>query len=150
MHKHPSTTPPWLVNESVSLPGGLISCRWAGGLPHPVELDQQEVHPGNNVIERLQQTLRATTKRMRGFDSLKTAQEQINGFRAYHNHVLPQPRLGGMTPAEAAGVPTPILANEGRLMAVLAAAHDLQVQMAKRNGGRVPESTATGESQLSA
>jgi len=34
--------------------------------------------------------------------------------------------LGGMTPAERAGLSTPVLANEGKLMAVLVAAYALQ------------------------
>lgn len=94
---------------------------------------QNEVHPGNNIVERLQQELRATTKRMRGFDSLETAQETIDGIRALHNHILPHPALRGMTPAQAAGVPTPVLAHEGRLMAVLAAAHLLQAKVTAKS-----------------
>ncbi len=81
-----------------------------------------DLHPGNNINERLQGTLRDWTKAMRGFKTLATAQEQIDGFRAYQNLVKPHAGLGGRTPAECAGVPIATLANEGRLMSVIATA----------------------------
>ncbi len=81
------------------------------------------VHPGNNIIERLQGTQRSLTKVVRGYDSLATAQEQIDGQRGYYNLVRPHAGLNGMTPAERAGVAIPALPDEGRLMAVLAAAY---------------------------
>lgn len=83
-----------------------------------------DVHPGNNIIERLQGTQRSLTKVVRGYDSLPTAQEQIDAHRGYYNLVRPHAGLGGMTPAQVAGVRVPGLADEGRLMAVLVAAYD--------------------------
>ena len=85
-----------------------------------------DVHPGNNIMERLQEIQRGLTKVFRGFNDLTTAQEQIDGYRAYYNLVRPHTGLGGMTPAERAGITIPPLAKEGRLMAALAAAYDFE------------------------
>ncbi len=85
-----------------------------------------DLHPGNNIIERLQGTQRDLTKVFRAFDSMKSAQQQINAYRAYYNLVRPHCGIGGMTPAERAGVVIPALPNEGRLMAVLVAARELE------------------------
>ncbi len=85
-----------------------------------------DVHPGNNIIERLQGTQRGLTKVFRGFNDLSTAQEQIDGYRGYYNLVRPHAGLGGMTPADRAGVAVPPLADEGRLMAALVAAYEFE------------------------
>ncbi len=81
------------------------------------------IHPGNNICERLQGTQRERTKVMRGFDLQPSAQELLDGFRGYFNLARPHMGLGGMTPAEKAGVAIPELDGEGRLMSVLVAAH---------------------------
>lgn len=90
------------------------------------------VHPGNNIVERLQGTQRERTKVMRGFDVQPSTQELLDGFRGYFNLARPHMGLGGLTPAEKAGVPIPELDGEGRLMSVLVAAH-----RASRTAGRV-------------
>lgn len=80
------------------------------------------IHPGNNICERLQGTQRERTKVMRGFDLTPSAQGLINGYRSYYNLARPHIGLGGLTPAEKAGVPVPELSGEGRLMSVVVAA----------------------------
>jgi transposase-like protein len=87
-----------------------------------------DLHPGNNIMERLQGIQRGITKVMRGFNDLASAQDQIDGYRGYYNLVRPHQGLGGMTPAERAGLSTPVLANEGKLMSVLVAAYRLRGQ----------------------
>lgn len=77
------------------------------------------IHPGNNICERLQGTQRERTKVMRGFDREPSAQELIDGFRAYFNMARPHMGLGGKTPAEASGIVMPDLAGMGRLEAAL-------------------------------
>jgi len=89
-----------------------------------------DLHPGNNIMERLQGIQKGLTKVMRGFNDLASAQDQIDGYRGYYNLVRPHRGLGGMTPAECAGISIPVLANEGRLMAVLVSAYRLQGQLA--------------------
>jgi transposase-like protein len=80
------------------------------------------VHPGNNICERLQGTQRERTKVMRGFDARGTAQGLVDGYRGYYNMVRPHLGVGGLTPAQAAGVAVPDFAGQGRLMSVLVAA----------------------------
>ena len=92
----------------------------------PTDSGSGGVHPGNNIVERLQGTQRERTKVLRGFDSGPTAQVLIDGYRGYYDLVRPHQGLGGRTPAEAAGVPIPSAEGQGRLMAVLIAADRLR------------------------
>ncbi len=87
-----------------------------------------DVHPGNNIMERLQGTQRDLTRVLRGFKHMTSAQELLDGYRGYYNLVRPHLGNGGMTPAEKAGVSIPGLENQGRLMAVLVAAYRFQRQ----------------------
>lgn len=80
-------------------------------------------HPGNNILERLQGTQRERTKVLRGFDARTPAQGLVNGYRGYYDLVRPHMGIGGLTPAEKAGVPVPMLDGHGRLMSVLVAAY---------------------------
>jgi transposase-like protein len=85
-----------------------------------------ELHPGNNIMERLQGFQRDRTKVMRGFNDLTSAGLLTSGLRGYYNFVRPHLGLGGMTPAERAGVSIPGLESDGRLMAILVAAYRAQ------------------------
>ena len=58
----------------------------------------------NNLVERLQGTIRERDKVMRGFDTDETAQILIEGLRAYYNFIRPHMGLNGLTPAEVAGI----------------------------------------------
>jgi transposase-like protein len=77
------------------------------------------IHPGNNIMERLQGTQRERTKVLRAFDHRASAQELIDGLRGYYNLVRPHQGLDGLTPAEVAGVTVPRQPGEGRLWSAL-------------------------------
>ncbi len=58
----------------------------------------------NNIVERLNGTIREREKVMRGMQNEKTAQELIEGFKNYYNFIRPHQALHGKTPAEMAGL----------------------------------------------
>jgi len=58
----------------------------------------------NNMVERLNGTVRERNKVMRGLDDEPTAQTVIDGFRIYYNFIRPHMSLNGKTPAEQAKV----------------------------------------------
>ncbi|MFA4820282.1 MAG: IS6 family transposase [Candidatus Aenigmatarchaeota archaeon] len=58
----------------------------------------------NNLIERYHNTFRERDKVRRGFRGLRNAQNFVNGFGMYYNYVRPNMALGGLTPAQAAGI----------------------------------------------
>ena len=62
----------------------------------------------NQNIERLNGTIRERLKVMRGLDSIETAQSIINGERFYYNHIKPHEGLDGLTPAQVAGLISPV------------------------------------------
>ena len=65
--------------------------------------DGFEARINNNLVERLNGTIKDRTKVMRGMGSLKTAQNILNGFRIYYNFIKKHEKLG-ITPAEACGI----------------------------------------------
>jgi len=56
----------------------------------------------NNMVERLNGTVRERNKVMRGLEDEPTAQTIINGFRIYYNFIRPHMALNGKTPAQKA------------------------------------------------
>ena len=54
------------------------------------------------MVERLNGTVRARTKTMRGLDNEQTA--FVEGFQNYYNFLRPHMSLEGKTPAEEAGI----------------------------------------------
>ena len=58
----------------------------------------------NNLIERYHNTFRERDKVMRGFHSVRSAQRFADGFRLYNNFIRSNMALGGVTPAQAAGI----------------------------------------------
>ena len=67
--------------------------------------------PNNNIIERMQGTIRARTKIMRDLKSLETAQTILNGFIIYYNYLRPHETLSSphndVTPARKAHIDFP-------------------------------------------
>jgi transposase InsO family protein len=58
----------------------------------------------NNKVERFHNTFRERDKVMRGFKSPRTAGIMAEGFRTYYNFIRPHAALGGLTPAQRAGI----------------------------------------------
>lgn len=58
----------------------------------------------NNRVERFHNTFRARDKSMRGFKSIKTAQEWSEGFKLYYNFIRPHMAFDGLTPSQVAGI----------------------------------------------
>ena len=56
----------------------------------------------NNLVERLNGTVRERDKVMRGFKTEESAQQIIEGFRAYYNFIRKHQSLKGKTPAKLA------------------------------------------------
>ncbi len=58
----------------------------------------------NNAVERYHNSFRARDKTMRGFYNTKTATRFTNGYRLFYNMIRPHMALGGLTPAQVAGI----------------------------------------------
>jgi transposase-like protein len=58
----------------------------------------------NNMVERLNGTVREREKVMRGMKSDETAEELMSGLRTYYNFIRPHQSLNGKTLAEKAGI----------------------------------------------
>ena len=58
----------------------------------------------NQDIERLNGTVRDRIKPMRGFGNCDSAEIMTNAFRNYYNFIKPHNSLGGLTPAQMAGI----------------------------------------------
>ena len=58
----------------------------------------------NNMVERLNGTVRERNKVMRGLKDKETASTVMDGQRIYYNFIRPHMALNGKTPAETAGV----------------------------------------------
>jgi len=58
----------------------------------------------NQMIERLNGTVRDRVKPMRGFDNVKTAEIMTSAFRNYYNFIKPHNSIDGLTPAGMAGI----------------------------------------------
>jgi len=61
-------------------------------------------HTNNNIVERLNGTIREREKVMRSMKSDDTADELMEGFRTYYNFIRPHQSLEGKTPAEVSGL----------------------------------------------
>lgn len=66
----------------------------------------------NNIMERLQGTVRERDKVMRAFKKEESAQKILDGFRAYYHFVRPHQALQGKTPAEIANINLSLKGNK--------------------------------------
>ncbi len=87
--------------------------------PH-VRLKDFETKPNNNILERLNGTFRERTKVMRSLDSSVGAQEFVTGLQTYYNYIRPHQGIGGLTPAEMAGIQIDLTGNRWMTMIGLA------------------------------
>jgi transposase-like protein len=58
----------------------------------------------NNNVERLNGTIRERHKVMRSTDNAESAQVLSDAYRIYYNFIRPHMGLGGLTPAQMAGI----------------------------------------------
>ena len=58
----------------------------------------------NNIVERLNNTVRERTKVMRGMQNNDTASILMDGFRNYYNFLRPHMGIDNKTPANMAGL----------------------------------------------
>jgi putative transposase len=71
-----------------------------------VQVKKYADNPNNNIIERMQGTIKARTKIMRDLKSLHTAQLILDGFLVNYNYFRPHETLG-TTPAKKAQIAFP-------------------------------------------
>jgi transposase-like protein len=58
----------------------------------------------NQLVERIHGTIRERDKVMRALDNEESAKEFIEAFKIWYNFLRPHMSLGGLTPAERAGI----------------------------------------------
>ena len=87
--------------------------------PH-IRLKDFETKPNNNIVERLNGTFRERTKVMRSLDSSCTAADMMAGFQTYYNYIRSHQGIGGLTPAQMAGIPIDLTGNRWETMIGLA------------------------------
>ncbi len=61
-----------------------------------------------NLIERFHGTLKGRTKVLRGFKTIETAEQILDGFLLHYNYFRPHMSLKDKTPAEVAGIKSPL------------------------------------------
>jgi transposase-like protein len=87
--------------------------------PH-IRLKDFETKPNNNILERLNGTFRERTKVIRSFDNPVGAVEFAAGMQTYYNYIRPHQGIGGLTPAQMAGIPLDLTGNRWMTMIGLA------------------------------
>jgi putative transposase len=66
-----------------------------------------EVETNNNIIKRMQGTIKSRTKVMRGLHTIKSAMQYMTGWLVHYNFFRPHMALKDKTPAQAAGIKFP-------------------------------------------
>lgn len=66
----------------------------------------------NNIVERLNGTVRERLKVMRGLDHDASAEKMTEANRIYYNYLRPHQALNGKTPAEKAGIDLQLKGNK--------------------------------------
>lgn len=90
------------VSDGYSVYPVLVRERYKGQTKHSFCVRFEDKR-NNNIVERLQNTLRRFLHPRRGFNSLQTAGMQLAGFWVYYNFIRKHSAIG-MTPAEKAGL----------------------------------------------
>lgn len=79
-------------------------------------LRAREGKMSNNIIERFHNTLKERVKTTRWFKSHDGANNALDGFEIQYNFLRPHTALGGLTPAQKAGLDLPIENGWGDLI----------------------------------
>lgn len=82
----------------------------------------------NQLVERMNGTIRDRESVMRGMHSDQSAQSLMEGNRLYYNFLRPHRALGGKTPAQAAGIELGLEGNRWSSLIDLAYANKKMVQ----------------------
>ena len=79
---------------------------WTMAKPRTEHVKLKSIREGtnNNVVERLNGTVRERTKVMRGLNTDDSAARMLEANRLYYNYLRPHQTLNGGTPAERAGI----------------------------------------------
>ncbi len=77
-----------------------------------VKLKNIKEGTNNNIVERVNGTVRERLKVMRGLDRDKTAQAMLKGNQIYYNYLRPHQALEGKTPAQKAGIDLQLKGNK--------------------------------------
>ncbi len=78
-----------------------------------VHLSRSSIRSGRNArIERFHGSVREREKVMRSLKHQESAQDLLDGYRAWYNFVRPHMTLGGLTPAQAAEIPLELGPNK--------------------------------------
>lgn len=83
----------------------------------PMQVGPDMVHPNNSILERLNGSVRERLKVMRGFDGEAGAKTTLDAWRFYYNFIRPHQGIGGLTPAQMAGLSVPL--NGNRWLAII-------------------------------
>lgn len=87
--------------------------------PH-LRLKDFETKPNNNILERLNGTVRERTKVMRSLSTNDGADLYADGMRVFYNYLRPHQALNGLTPSQVAGIPIDLSGNRWLTMIELA------------------------------
>ncbi len=77
-----------------------------------VKLKNIKEGTNNNIVERVNGTVRERLKVMRGLDHDESAEKMLEANRIYYNYLRPHQALGGKTPAEKAGIDLKLKGNK--------------------------------------
>jgi transposase-like protein len=87
---------------------------WTHAKPRTEHVRLKSIREGtnNNVVERLNGTVRERTKVMRGLNTDGSAERMLQANRLYYNYLRPHQTLNGGTPAERAGINLQLSGNK--------------------------------------
>jgi transposase-like protein len=81
-----------------------------------------QTKPNNNILERLNGTIRERTKVMRSLSGTPGAEDFTQAMQTYYNYIRPHQGIKGKTPAEMAHIPIDFSGNRWQTMIALASA----------------------------
>ena len=101
---------------------------WTMAKPRTEHVKLKSIREGtnNNVVERLNGTVRERTKVMRGLNTDDSAARMLEANRLYYNYLRPHQALNGGTPAEKAGINLKLEGNKWKkLISQAAKTHEV-------------------------
>ncbi len=99
--------PKYIVTDKLAAYPEGIERIWGGEVEHVKAAGITSPDNNNNMMERLNGSIRERTKVMRGMKSVRTAEIVLDGWNTYYNYMRPHMGLDNRTPANAAKLETP-------------------------------------------